>query len=91
MRPPTQRTPQVFLRERIVSVARATVRLPLAPALLRRGGDALAIQEETREATIQVRPGNPARRRAPMVLLLVFVAVELAWIAVIGYLLYLAI
>ena len=51
----------------------------------------MAIQEQTSEAPAAVAPDNRARRGAPIVLLLAFVAVELAWVAVIGYVLYLVV
>lgn len=91
---------------RIVSMmARALTRLLLAPGLLLRGGNPLTIQEETGEAAGaqqfagaavgqtagRARLTRRAHPRAPMILLLALVAVELVWIAVIGYLLYLAI
>jgi hypothetical protein len=51
----------------------------------------LAIQEETGEVAASVRPTKGGRLQAPLILLLAFVAVELTWVAVIGYLLYLAV
>ena len=90
MRAPTSRTPQVFATTRIVLIARAAKRL-LPPTLVRRGRNSLAIQEETGQVAASVRPTKSGGRRAPLILLFAFVAVELTWVAVIGYLLYLAV
>ena len=86
----TRRTPQVFPTKRIVSMARATKHL-LPPTLVRRGRNSLAIQEETGEVAARVRATTRSPLRAPLILLLAFVAVELAWVVVIGYILYLAV